>query len=77
MTGGGVAQLGERRVRNAKVGSSTLLVSTNKQADYGNVNLFLFSLWDTGGTLNNSIVIIIGLFFGCPLLAQRRRLIGI
>ena len=25
---GGVAQLGERRVRNAKVGSSILLVST-------------------------------------------------
>jgi hypothetical protein len=27
---GDVAQLGERRVRNAKVGSSILLVSTNK-----------------------------------------------
>jgi hypothetical protein len=27
---GGVAQLGERRVRNAKVGSSILLLSTNK-----------------------------------------------
>jgi len=26
---GGVAQLGERRVRNAKVGSSILLLSTN------------------------------------------------
>ena len=28
--GGGVAQLGERRVRNAKVGSSILLLSTTK-----------------------------------------------
>lgn len=27
---GGVAQLGERRVRNAKVGSSILLLSTNR-----------------------------------------------
>lgn len=27
---GGVAQLGERRVRNAKVGSSILLLSTNE-----------------------------------------------
>ena len=30
---GDVAQLGERRVRNAKVGSSILLVSTNSEAD--------------------------------------------
>src|SRR5207342_990162 len=30
---GAVAQLGERRVRNAKVGSSILLRSTNKSSD--------------------------------------------
>ena len=70
---GGVAQLGERRVRNAKVGSSILLVSTNKQASYENLICFLFSLWDTGGALNNNIVILIGFIFGCPLLAQSRR----
>ena len=34
--GGDVAQLGERRVRNAKVGSSILLVSTNKINDLRN-----------------------------------------
>src|SRR4029077_7053223 len=41
---GDVAQLGERRVRNAKVGSSILLVSTNfRKADGDTVGLVAYA----------------------------------
>jgi hypothetical protein len=40
---GAVAQLGERRVRNAKVGSSILLGSTNKPDEPGKARLVVFS----------------------------------
>ena len=53
---GGVAQLGERRVRNAKVGSSILLVSTNKQNVLRNIICLLFSLWGAGGTPNTVLL---------------------
>ena len=36
---GAVAQLGERRVRNAKVGSSILLRSTRKAKEYSKLKL--------------------------------------
>ena len=39
---GGVAQLGERRVRNAEVGSSILLLSTNIQRLTGPGRAFSF-----------------------------------
>jgi hypothetical protein len=39
---GGVAQLGERRVRNAKVGSSILLLSTNRFKAWPSAGPFSF-----------------------------------
>ncbi len=44
---GGVAQLGERRVRNAKVGSSILLLSTNRLAGDQEGEAFRLSVADT------------------------------